>query len=134
MENEQLSSRRPSIGFPLGLALLLVFLFCISALLLCYFNWNKRRNLIFGSSDQNWDADDDDIESDVVDHSSELRDSSTIMTPKDKIVGQSLLVLMAGDKIPRFIAMACPCEPPRTKKIAITLSKPPPLSVPFHYS
>ncbi|KAE8686187.1 Detected protein of unknown function [Hibiscus syriacus] len=124
MENEEeLSSRRPSIGFPLGLALLLLLLFCISALLLCYFNWHKLQTLIFGSSDH--DDSDDDIESNVVDRSSEFQDSSPVMKPKEKTVGQTLLVLMAGEKVPRFIAMACPCEPPRTAKIAITVSKPP---------
>ncbi|KAK8597025.1 hypothetical protein V6N13_001647 [Hibiscus sabdariffa] len=131
MENEELSSRRPSIGFPLGLALLLLLLFCISGLLLCYFNWNKLRTLIFGSSNQNWD-DDDDIESDNRNRSSDFQDSCPVMMAKGKIVGESPLVLMPGDTVPRFIAMTCPCEPPRTEKITITVPKPPPLSVPFY--
>ncbi|GMI77348.1 hypothetical protein like AT5G65660 [Hibiscus trionum] len=132
MEKEELSSRRPSIAFPLGLALLLLLLFCISCLLICYFNWNKLRTLIFGSSDQNWDDDNNDIESDIADRSSDFQDSSPVIMAKGKIVGQSPLVLMPGDKVPRFIAMACPCEPPRTEKITITVPKPPALSVPFY--
>ncbi|GMJ15241.1 hypothetical protein like AT5G65660 [Hibiscus trionum] len=129
MEKEELSFRRPSIGFPLGLALLLILLFCISGVLLCYFNWNKLHTLISGSSYQDRD-DDDDIES----GSSDFQDSSPIKKPEDKIVEQSLPVLMPGDKAPRFIAMACPCEPLTAEKITITVSKPPALSVPFYYS
>ncbi|KAG4194008.1 hypothetical protein F383_22761 [Gossypium arboreum] len=129
MENEESSSSRPAIGFPLGLALLLILLFCISAVLICYLNWQKLRVLILRSSDQ----DQDDIESDIG-RSPELEVSSTVMKPKGKIVGQSMPVLMPGDKVPRFIAMASPCEPPRTETITITVPKPPALSVPFYYS
>lgn len=53
---------------------------------------------------------------------------------RPKIVGQSLQVLMPGDEVPRFVAMACPCEPPAAEKIKDTVQKPPPLPVPFHYS
>ncbi|KAB2023629.1 hypothetical protein ES319_D06G032100v1 [Gossypium barbadense] len=129
MENEESSSSRPSIGFPLGLALLLILLFCISAVLLCYLNWQKLRALILRSSDQ----DQDDIESDIG-RSPDLEVSSPVMKPKGKIVGKNMPVLMPGDKVPRFIAMASPCEPPRTETITITVPKPPALSVPFYYS
>ncbi|MBA0722358.1 hypothetical protein Golax_003041 [Gossypium laxum] len=129
MENEESSSGRPSIGFPLGLAFLLILLFCISAVLLCYLNWQKLRALILRSSDQ----DRDDIES-YIGRSPDLEVSSPVMKPKGKIVGQSMPVLMPGDKVPRFIAMASPCEPPRTETITIRVPKPPALSVPFYYS
>ncbi|MBA0747282.1 hypothetical protein Gogos_004208, partial [Gossypium gossypioides] len=123
MENEESSSSRPSIGFPLGLALLLILLFCVSAVLLCYLNWQKLRALILPTSDQ----DQDDIESDIG-RSPDLEVSSPVMKPKGKIVAQSIPVLMPGDKVPRFIAMASPCEPPRTETITITVPKPPALS------
>ncbi|KAK8600964.1 hypothetical protein V6N13_059296 [Hibiscus sabdariffa] len=126
MENEEFSFRRPSIGFPLGLALLLILLFCISGVLLCYFNWNNLQTLISGLFYDD-DDDDDDIESD-------FQDSSPVMKPKDKIVEQSLAILMPGDKAPRFIAMACPCQPLTTEKITITVPNPPALPVPFYYS
>ncbi|KAA3476593.1 Hydroxyproline-rich glycoprotein family protein [Gossypium australe] len=131
MENEESSSSRPAIGFPLGLALLLILLFCISAVLLCYLYWQKLRALILRSSDQ----DQNDIESDIGSFTGPRSFVPCHGTkPKGKIVGQSMPVLMPGDKVPRFIAMASPCEPPRTETITITVPKPPALSVPFYYS
>jgi len=47
--------------------------------------------------------------------------------------GQSLPVLMPGDQVPKFIAMACPCEPPRTEKITVQIQKPPSFPVPFYW-
>ncbi|KAG6786370.1 hypothetical protein POTOM_007970 [Populus tomentosa] len=46
--------------------------------------------------------------------------------------GQSLPVLMPGDRVPKFIAMACPCEPPRTEKITVQIQKPPSFPVPLY--
>ncbi|XVE95136.1 hypothetical protein REPUB_Repub02eG0070400 [Reevesia pubescens] len=126
MENgESSSSCRPSIGFPLGLAILLILLFCISGVLICYLNWHKIRDLILQSSDQDHD-DNDDIRSDT-DHSPAVQAESPVMKPKQKIIGQSLPVWMPGDQVPRFIAMACPCEPATIEKIKITVQKPPAL-------
>ncbi|GAU14318.1 hypothetical protein TSUD_308780 [Trifolium subterraneum] len=31
----------------------------------------------------------------------------------------SFPVVMPGDKVPKFIALACPCEPPKDEKITI---------------
>ncbi|XVE60651.1 hypothetical protein DITRI_Ditri05aG0145300 [Diplodiscus trichospermus] len=134
MENEESSSSRPSIGFPLGLALLLILLFCISGVLICYLNWHKLRALFLQSSGHHQD-DDGDIQSDV-DHSRvDVQAESPIKKrSQQKIVGQSLPVLMPGDEVPRFIAMACPCEPATMEKITITVHKPPALPVPFYYS
>ena len=38
---------------------------------------------------------------------------------------QSLPVLMPGDKVPKFIALPCPCEPPREEKVVVKVTKPP---------
>lgn len=38
---------------------------------------------------------------------------------------QSLPVLMPGDQIPKFIALPCPCKPPRAESIVVELPKPP---------
>ena len=38
---------------------------------------------------------------------------------------QSLPVLMPGDQIPKFIALPCPCEPPRPYKVEVKVQKPP---------
>lgn len=38
---------------------------------------------------------------------------------------QSLPVIMPGDRIAKFIAMPCPCEPLRADKIIVQVEKPP---------
>ncbi|XVF39698.1 hypothetical protein PTKIN_Ptkin01aG0053800 [Pterospermum kingtungense] len=134
MENEE-SSSRPSIGFPLGLAILLMLLFCISGILICYLHWHKLRALIRQSSDHHPDNVDD-FQSDTDRSQADDQASSPVKKPRQKIEGQiSLPVLMPGDQVPRFIAMACPCEPSRLERITIRVQKPPPdLPVPFYYS
>lgn len=37
---------------------------------------------------------------------------------------ESLPVLMPGDRIAKFIAMPCPCEPLRAQKIIVEVQKP----------
>lgn len=37
---------------------------------------------------------------------------------------QSLPVLMPGDQVPKFIAIACPCEPPVREKLTVIVQKP----------
>ncbi|EOY15559.1 hypothetical protein QUC31_000598 [Theobroma cacao] len=128
MENEE-SSSRPSIGFPLGLALLLILLLCISGFLICYLKWHKLRALILRSSED----DNDDIQSDI-NHSPAVQAASPVLKPKPSTGGQSLAVLMPGDQVPRFIAMASPCAPAMMEKITITVQKPPALPAPFYYS
>jgi len=39
---------------------------------------------------------------------------------------KSLPVLMPGDAVPKFIATACPCQPPRDERITIHVQKEPP--------
>jgi hypothetical protein len=43
------SSSRPSIGFPLGLALLLMMLIFMSAFFSCCLHWDKLRSLLHPS-------------------------------------------------------------------------------------
>ncbi|OMO50843.1 hypothetical protein CCACVL1_30211 [Corchorus capsularis] len=129
---ESSSSRRPSISFPLGFALLLILLICISLVLVCYVKWHKLRALFLQSPYE--DENDDDSLSETS-HSPALEAASPVMKAKQKVGGESLPVLMPGDRVPRFIAMACPCEPPILEKITIQIHKPPSdLAVPFYYS
>jgi len=37
--------------------------------------------------------------------------------------GESLPVLMPGDEVPKFIALACPCQPPTNESIRIHVHK-----------
>lgn len=36
---------------------------------------------------------------------------------------RSVTVLMPGDEIPKFIAMACPCQPPIQERISVVVQK-----------
>lgn len=71
MENEEATSNiispsnRPIISLPLGLALLLISLFCVSTLLSCCLNWYKLRTLLRSSVD---DTDGRDVPIDITDH------------------------------------------------------------------
>jgi len=59
MEDDPGASSRPSIGFPLGLALLLLMLFCMSAFFSCCLHWDKLRSLLHSSPDENADIEAD---------------------------------------------------------------------------
>ncbi|KAK9215867.1 hypothetical protein WN944_007873 [Citrus x changshan-huyou] len=96
-DEEASSSNRPSIGFPLGLALLLMMLFCMSGVLTCCLNWHKVRSLLIH-------ADNDNIQTNI-------HHLHTFQAPEQNQI-QSLLVSMPGDQVPKFVAMACPCKPP----------------------
>lgn len=52
---------------------------------------------------------------------------------------QSLPVIMPGDNVAKFIALPCPCQPPRLGNAAVEVQKPPPkppliAAVPFYWS
>ncbi|KAK9163490.1 hypothetical protein Syun_004392 [Stephania yunnanensis] len=115
---------RPSIGFPLGTALLLLVIFSLSGFFSCCYHWEKlrslRRSLVGNPTDQ--DLHDHDLEIDLH-HPS--KPSSNSPELKQKQV-QSLPVLMPGDQVPKFIAMPCPCEPKRPEMvIAVEVQTPP---------
>ncbi|KAI3932975.1 hypothetical protein MKW98_029208 [Papaver atlanticum] len=86
--------------FPLGAALLLVVIFCLSGVLSCYCHWGK-----LGSASSNADLE------------ANTPNKLTSTYPSLKMdQRESLPVLMPGDNIPRFIAMPCPCQPPHVLK------------------
>ncbi|XP_074304308.1 uncharacterized protein At5g65660 [Silene latifolia] len=105
---------RPSLGFPLGTALLLIVIFSLSGIFSCCYHWDKFRALRQSYSDQL------DLEAN--------HPSKPIANPlKEKQQEmESVPVIMPGDHIAKFIAMPCPCEPPRLKNPAPvpTLTKP----------
>ncbi|KAF8410665.1 hypothetical protein HHK36_003197 [Tetracentron sinense] len=122
MESQDLTPRhvdasRPSLGFPLGTALLLIIIFCLSGFFSCCYHWDKLRSLRRSFSD------DTDPETDTSQTPSKSK--PTYMISKQN-QSQSLPVLMPGDRIPKFIALPCPCEPPRYEKIVVEVQKPKP--------
>ncbi|KAL4363106.1 hypothetical protein GQ457_04G034910 [Hibiscus cannabinus] len=104
-----MDASRPSLGFPLGTVLLLIIIFSLSGIFSCCYHWDKLKYLRGSFSDAAADAD--------------IEASPSKNNPNDTDVkknqGQSLPVLMPGDKIPKFIALPCPCEPPREVKVVI---------------
>ncbi|KAI4328095.1 hypothetical protein L6164_020481 [Bauhinia variegata] len=121
MESQDLSpshvdASRPSLGFPLGTALLLIIIFSLSGIFSCCYHWDKLRSLRQSISD------DADPHRDVEDSPSKPKLDSTDSTQNR---GQSLPVLMPGDEVPKFIAMPCPREPTRPETIVVSVEKPP---------
>ncbi|KVI02766.1 uncharacterized protein At5g65660-like [Cynara cardunculus var. scolymus] len=113
-------SSRPTLGFPLGTALLLIIIFSLSGFFSCCYHWDKLRHL------RGSDLDSDDSPS----------KPNTTFSEKNETEKQSLPVIMPGDRIAKFIALPCPCEPPREVKITVEQvpkpSKPPHIVVPMY--
>ncbi|KAL1315725.1 uncharacterized protein At5g65660-like [Arachis stenosperma] len=116
---------RPSLGFPLGTALLLIIIFSLSGIFSCCYHWDKLRSFRQSQSTP----------------SSSSSPSHPSLSPiKPNLIctskGDSLPVLMPGDLLPKFIAMPCPCQPSHPENILVTVQHPPPkpprLPVPFY--
>ncbi|XP_057443640.1 uncharacterized protein At5g65660-like [Lotus japonicus] len=123
---------RPTLGFPLGTALLLIIIFSLSGIFSCCYHWDKLRSLRHQSFS--------DLEAAANSSSSP---SNSKLKPHSKVEGssnsqKSLTVLMPGDEVPKFIAMPCPCQTWRQENIIVTVEKPEPppkpslLPVPFY--
>ncbi|KAL5556665.1 hypothetical protein UlMin_038901 [Ulmus minor] len=131
MENQDFSpphvdASRPSLGFPLGTALLLIIIFSLSGIFSCCYHWDKLRSLRRSFAN---DPNPDDIEQ----NQSKSEHQTTNLKANQRM---SLPVLMPGDKVPKFIALPCPCEPPREEKIVVDVPpkppKPPRFPVPLY--
>ncbi|PIN21647.1 hypothetical protein CDL12_05643 [Handroanthus impetiginosus] len=107
---------RPSLGFPLGTALLLVVIFSLSGIFSCCYHWDKLRRSFSLPAAADLEAAAD------IDPS---KPKPPHMDLKQK-ANQSLPVIMPGDDVPKFIALPCPCQPPRQLGIAAEVKKPPP--------
>ncbi|KAF2295736.1 hypothetical protein P3X46_018582 [Hevea brasiliensis] len=104
---------RPSIGFPIGTALLLIIVFTLSCIFSCCYHWDKLRSNRRTSSD---DPDPEvDIEASPTKSHTDLKQNES----------QSLPVIMPGDQIPKFIALPCPCESTRAEEVIVTVHRPP---------
>ncbi|KAK4852484.1 hypothetical protein QYF36_024584 [Acer negundo] len=111
MENNEVVSTpaaaRPCLSFPLGLSLLLVLLFCMSGFLCCCLHWNKIRSLFPGFKDDDTDTDTiADSDQMNINQLHQIKPASLHMISKEN-QPKSLLVLMPGDRIPKFVAMKC---------------------------
>ncbi|XP_073158205.1 uncharacterized protein At5g65660-like [Henckelia pumila] len=90
------SGSGPSIGFPLGTALVLLVIFSLSGIFSCCYHWDKLRrsfSISHGAAVDPHDA----------------GPSKPTPSPSMDVNDQSMPVIMAGDNIPKFIALPCPC-------------------------
>ncbi|XP_009799671.1 uncharacterized protein At5g65660-like [Nicotiana tabacum] len=109
------SSSRPSLGFPLGTAVLLIVIFSLSGVSSCCYHWDKIRSLRRRSFPDLEGGDDPASLKPKQTHMSEKQNQSQILPA----------VLMPGDQVPKFIALPCPCQPPRTGKVVVEVQTPP---------
>ncbi|XP_031110285.1 uncharacterized protein At5g65660 [Ipomoea triloba] len=106
---------RPSLGFPLGTALLLIVIFTLSGVFSCCYHWDKLRSLRRSFADAS-PADGDDGPRKPVLAQPDLKQNQSLTLP----------VVMPGEHVPRFLALPCPCQPPRAERIVVEVQKPPP--------
>ncbi|CDY71608.1 hypothetical protein BRARA_I00827 [Brassica rapa] len=126
MENTQeyspphMDASRPSLGFPLGTALLLIIIFSLSGIFSCCYHWDKHRSLrrSLANASGHPSAASADIES------SPFKPRLPFPDLK-KNQNLSVTVLMPGDNTPKFIALPCPCAPPRPEKLTVNAQSPP---------
>ncbi|KAM3286042.1 hypothetical protein P3S67_024841 [Capsicum chacoense] len=100
---------RPSLGFPLGTALLLLIIFSLSGIFSCCYHWDKLRALRRSFANG--------IDLEAGDDPSSLKSKRAYMNCKQNQISDMPAVLMPGDEVPKFIALPCPCQPPRPDKL-----------------
>ncbi|KAM1014334.1 hypothetical protein TB2_044162 [Malus domestica] len=113
-QNDEVST--PSLDFPVGLALLLLLLLSVSTFFLCCLHWDKVRSLFLSSVEEG--NPDDHILPDF-----DQKPTRPNMMEKQN-QQKSLTVLMPGEQVPKFIAIACPCQPPVMEKLSVVVQKP----------
>ncbi|KAF3335155.1 hypothetical protein FCM35_KLT19662 [Carex littledalei] len=100
---------RPTLGFPLGTALLIFVIFSLSGIFSGCYHWEKirafRQQMRRGEHENQEDQTSDHHISVSIPSS-----PSKIIKEEMKEKNQGLPVIMPGDPIPKFIAMPCPCQ------------------------
>ncbi|KAK7351541.1 hypothetical protein VNO77_11081 [Canavalia gladiata] len=118
MEIEETSSG-VSIGFPLGLALLVALLFFICCFFCCCLHW-ERLQPFFPFSGLPINIPHPQIQTHLT--PPHHKPGFPVLMVKHN-QGESLPVLMPGDEVPKFIALACPCQPPTNESITVHVHK-----------
>ncbi|XP_039115648.1 uncharacterized protein At5g65660-like [Dioscorea cayenensis subsp. rotundata] len=109
------SSSRPTLGFPLGTALLLIVIFCLSGIFSCCYHWDKLRSLRARASRHSTDLEDPHTHDQ--EHIMPTLSSPTLPVKlalvhqsHEQEKKQSLPVIMPGDQIPKFMAWPRACQ------------------------
>ena len=110
--HRRIDTTRPTLGFPLGTALVLLIVFGISALFSCCYHWEKLRTLHNRQADTTASTSTRNSFSDSslpTVHVLPLHAAPDSASSKNSFQQrQSLPVLMPGDSMPRFIAWPSP--------------------------
>ncbi|THU73141.1 hypothetical protein C4D60_Mb04t19660 [Musa balbisiana] len=103
---------RPTLGFPLGTALLLIVIFCLSGIFSCCYHWEKlrsfrdRRRRRHGNQ-PSLDA----VEDGQLPQFSQSSPASKVALQHEENKVEripSFPVIMPGDRMPKFMAWPCP--------------------------
>ncbi|KAL9382233.1 hypothetical protein Peur_025268 [Populus x canadensis] len=110
---------RPSLGFPLGAALLFISILSLSGVFSCCYHWDKLRSFRRRRSSSEHPDPGAYIETSP-------SKSKLFQMDLKQYHNQGMPVVMPGDDVPKFIALPCPCEPPRgSERVTIEVQKPP---------
>ncbi|KAI4316046.1 hypothetical protein L6164_024063 [Bauhinia variegata] len=109
---------RNSIEFPLGLVLLLAWVLFMCAFFCFCSNWDELRSLSRSSPSSSSDTQ---IQAVEARQPPQKPTTPSVMIKQDQ--AESLSVLMPGDELPKFIALACPCQLSMDEKIAVQMQK-----------
>ncbi|CAN8277575.1 unnamed protein product [Cochlearia groenlandica] len=118
-----IDASRPSLGFPLGTALLLIIIFSLSGIFSCCYHWDKHRSIRRSLAANSISA----VGSGDIEASSPFKLKPPFLDLK-KNQNISITVVMPGDNTPKFIALPCPCAPPRPEKFTTVDFQSPPHS------
>ncbi|CAL4920160.1 unnamed protein product [Urochloa decumbens] len=99
-------SSRPTLGFPLGTALLLLVIFSLSGMFSCCYHWDKLRSLLRSRHPAMFQEGEHTVISITSSPSKETSDHKLEKVGKEC----GLPVIMPGDKVPKFFAKPCPHE------------------------
>nr|GMC95023.1 uncharacterized protein At5g65660-like [Ipomoea batatas] len=104
---------RPSMGFPLGTALLLILIFSLSGIFSCCYHWDRLRSFRRRSHFSNAA----DLEASAAGYGPHKPNHFPQKSKENHM--QTLPVIMPGDEVPKFLALPCPCQPPRPGKAVV---------------
>ncbi|WVZ61305.1 hypothetical protein U9M48_011206 [Paspalum notatum var. saurae] len=99
-------SSRPTLGFPLGTALLLLVIFSLSGLFSCCYHWDRLRSLLRSRHPAMFQEGEHTVISIAPSPSKAASDQKVEKVGKEC----GLPVIMPGDKVPKFFARPCPRE------------------------
>nr|TKS16564.1 hypothetical protein D5086_0000022120 [Populus alba] len=107
---------RPSLGFPLGAALLLIIILGLSSVFSCCYHWDKVRSFRRRRSSSEHPDPGAYIETSP-------SKSKLFQMDLKQYHNQGMPVVMPGDDVPKFIALPCPCAAAATAACVLEIDR-----------